>query len=68
MTAMKLKTKQAASKRFHFSGTGKVQRRHVRQAHFNSRATGNETRGKRGRLKVDSTDFGRIEELLPYNL
>lgn len=64
---MKLKTKQAARKRFHFSGSGKVQRRHVRQGHFNGRETGNDTRSKRGRLSVDATDLGRIAELLPNN-
>jgi len=65
---MKQKTKQAARKRFSFSGTGKVKRRAVKQAHFNSRATGQETRNKRGARLVHPTDTQRVAELVPYPL
>lgn len=64
---MKQKTKKAANKRFSFSSKGKAQRRHIGQAHFNSRNTGKESRQKHGALNVDATDLGRIERLLPYN-
>jgi len=63
---MKLKTKKAASKRFHASSKGKVQRLKVKQAHFNARASGNDTRAKHGRKGISSTDRGRIERLVPY--
>ncbi|MEX1997985.1 MAG: 50S ribosomal protein L35 [Candidatus Andersenbacteria bacterium] len=64
---MKQKTKKAAKKRFYFSGKGKVQHRHVGQAHFNARDTGKDTRDKHGGQSVDRTDLGRITRLLPYN-
>lgn len=64
---MKQKTKQAAAKRFEFSSTGKVKHRAIGQAHFNARATGQETRRKHHDRKVDASDLGRIETLLPYN-
>ena len=63
---MKLKTKKAASKRFHISSTGKVQRRHVRQAHFNARASGEDKRRKHGDKDVSQSDNKRIKRLLPY--
>ncbi len=62
----KQKTKKAASKRFTFSSTGKAQRRRIGQAHFNARATGNETRHKHRDQGVDSTDLHRLERLIPY--
>lgn len=64
---MKQKTKKAASKRFGFSSKGKVSRRHIGQAHFNSRSTGEDGRRKHGSQAVDATDLGRIERLLPYS-
>ncbi len=63
---MKQKTKKAAKKRFSFSSKGKVQRRHIGQAHFNSRSTGEDGRRKHGAESVDSTDLDRIVRLLPY--
>lgn len=63
---MKQKSKQAAKKRFSFSGKGKVMRRHVGQAHFNARNSGEQTRRKHGANGVDNTDLDRITRLLPY--
>lgn len=63
---MKLKTKQAARKRFQTSGSGKVRRRRVKQSHFNARATGDETRRKHKDEPVSGSDRGRIERLLPH--
>ena len=65
-TIMKQKTNKAASKRFKFSSKGKAKHRAVNQAHFNARASGNETRRKHSDSDVDSTDIGRLERLLPY--
>lgn len=62
---MKQKTKQAARKRFQFTGTGKVKRRAISQAHFNSRETGKQTRDKRHARSVHPADMPRIAELLP---
>jgi len=64
---MKQKTKQAAKKRFSFSSKGKAKHRAIGQAHFNSRAGGNETRSKHHDRQVSPADMGRIEQLLPYN-
>lgn len=64
---MKQKTNKAASKRFHFTARGKARRRHVRQAHFNARATGDENRSKHVEQPVDQSDLARLTELLPYN-
>lgn len=63
---MKLKTKKAAQKRFRISSTGKFKRRAVRQAHFNAKNTGDETRRKHHDEPVDSTDRARLTRLLPY--
>lgn len=63
---MKQKTKQAARKRFSVTGQGKLQRRAVQQAHFNSRDRGEETRSKRGYRLVHQADLARVAEVLPY--
>jgi ribosomal protein L35 len=63
---MKQKTKKAAKKRFYFSSTGKAQRRHTKQSHFNARASGNETRKKHADRLVAASDKKRIKSLLPY--
>lgn len=63
---MKQKTKKAASKRFTFSAKGKVRHRPVHQAHFNARATGEQTRRKHGHVSVAATDLHRITRLVPY--
>jgi ribosomal protein L35 len=62
----KQKTKKAASKRFHFSSTGKARHRKPGQAHFNARNTGNQTRDKHSNKAVDGTDVHRLVRLIPY--
>ena len=62
----KQKTKKAARKRFTVSATGKFKRRTARQAHFNARANGNQTRRKHADKAVDSSDERRVRDLLPY--
>ncbi|MAF80846.1 50S ribosomal protein L35 [bacterium] len=64
---MKQKTKKAAKKRFHVSPSGKVRRRRTHQAHFNARATGNETRHKHKDEQIADSDKGRVARLLPYS-
>lgn len=62
---MKQKTKKAAKKRFHISASGKVRRRRTHQAHFNARATGNETRHKHRDEEIAPSDRRRVARLLP---
>jgi ribosomal protein L35 len=64
---MKLKTRRAARKRFLFSSQGKVRRRHVNQAHFNSRESGNDKRHKRGAMPVHVTNLKQLRELMPHS-
>ena len=42
------KTKKALSKRIKITGTGKIMKRPPGQNHFNSKATGDQSRDKRG--------------------
>jgi ribosomal protein L35 len=42
------KTNKSLSKRIKISGTGKIMKRPPGQNHFNSKATGNQTRNKKG--------------------
>lgn len=63
---MKRKTKQAAAKRFKISSTGKVQHRKIGQAHFNSRNSGQETRGKHHNVGTHPANNERLLQLLPY--
>lgn len=62
----KQKTKKAAKKRFTFSSKGKVEFRTTKQAHFNAKASGNETRRKHSDQSLHPTDKGRVQDLLPY--
>lgn len=62
----KQKTKKAARKRFQVTSTGKLRRLKTRRAHFNARATGDETRGKHREQAVDASDAARVARLLPY--
>ncbi len=41
-------------------------RRKSRQGHFNARATGNQTRKKRGIVAIAKSDEKPTKELLPY--
>lgn len=62
---MKQKTKKAASKRFQISAGGKASHRMARQAHFNARANGRQTRRKHHAVAVHKADRNRLVELLP---
>ena len=61
----KQKTNRSAKKRFSVSAGGKIEHRPARQAHFNARATGNETRKKHNNKQISQSDKGRVHELLP---
>ena len=45
------KTNKSLAKRIKISGTGKIMKRPPGQNHFNSKATGNQTRNKRGNVQ-----------------
>lgn len=40
--------------------------RHVKQNHFNARASGNETRQKHGYLPISGKNYKNIKKVLPY--
>ena len=62
----KLKTNKSAVKRFKIT-KHKIQRRPVKQNHFNAKDTGKETRNKRGYRDVPLTDEKNIRKILPYS-
>lgn len=62
----KLKTKRAAAKRFRFTGTGKVARRHAFHRHG---LTDHPTKAKREQRKstlVAAADVAMVKRMLPY--
>ena len=63
---MKLKTKKALAKRLKVTPTGKVLKRREGQGHFNSRATGNQTRRKRRDLELSGAHKNALKAGLPY--
>ncbi|MDD5040380.1 MAG: 50S ribosomal protein L35 [Patescibacteria group bacterium] len=63
----KLKTHQATTKRFHFSGKGKIMRRKAGQDHFNSRESGEDTKRKRRDTQAHRTEHKAIKTVTPYH-
>jgi large subunit ribosomal protein L35 len=63
---MKQKTKKSVVKKFRVTGSGKLKRRATGQNHYNTRDTGNETRGKRRDQSVFKTDETNVKKALPY--
>ncbi|MDO8495618.1 MAG: 50S ribosomal protein L35 [bacterium] len=61
----KLKTNKSALKRFKIT-KNKIQRRPVKQNHFNAKDTGKETRGKRGYKDLPLVDEKNMKKILPY--
>lgn len=61
----KLKTNKSAKKRFKIGKTNLFRRRN-KQNHFNARATGDETREKRGYIPLAKPDLKNIKRILPY--
>lgn len=64
--AKKLKTHQAAAKRFKLTGGKKFLKRKAGQDHFNSRDRGVNTMNKRRDLSVSEADTAAIKRLLPH--
>lgn len=63
---MKLKTTKAISKRFKVTKNKKVLKRREGQGHFNSRATGSQTRRKRRDIQLSSTHNRQLRAGMPY--
>jgi len=63
----KLKTYQAAAKRFRFTKRGKIMKQRAGQDHFNAREPGKVTRAKRRLVRVAKVDIRKIRSLLPYS-
>lgn len=59
-----MKTKSGAKKRFDFTGTGKIKRKHAYKSHI---LTKKETKRKRNLTNtgmVDKTDVSRVKDML----
>lgn len=61
---MKLKTPKAIAKRFKITKRGKILIRKGGQDHFNSRESGNVTRGKRRDVSLSKAHAGNVKKLL----
>lgn len=62
----KMKTKKGAAKRFRLTATGKVKRSKAFKRHILTTKTTKRKRHLDMESLVDSTDMGRIRDMLPY--
>ena len=62
----KMKTKRAAAKRFHKTGTGKVKRHHNYKDHILTKKTPKRKRKLRKAGLIADADMGRIKRAMPY--
>ena len=60
----KVKTNSAAKKRFSFTGTGKIKRRHAFHSHILTKKTKKQKRNLRGFEIVDSSNTKQVRDLL----
>ena len=60
----KLKTNSGAKKRFSFSGTGKIKRRHAYHSHILTKKTKKQKRNLVGSTLVDRTNLKHVKDLL----
>ena len=60
----KLKTNSGAKKRFSFTGTGKIKRRHAYHSHILTKKTKNQKRNLVGSTLVDRTNLKQVKDLL----
>ena len=65
---MKFKTKKAILKRFKITSRGKIMHRPVHQGHLNAKDSGNQTRNKRGCLRLKAVDRRALKKQLPNSL
>ncbi len=62
----KLKTKKSAAKRFRYSSSGKLIRSKAGKRHFLGKKGTTQKRRLAQKDTVDSADYNRIKELIPY--
>ena len=60
----KVKTNSAAKKRFSFTGTGKIKRRHAFHSHILTKKTKKQKRNLLGSTIVDSSNKKQVRDLL----
>ena len=60
----KVKTNSSAKKRFSFTGTGKIKRRHAFHSHILTKKTKKQKRNLLGYTIVDSCDSKQVRDLL----
>jgi large subunit ribosomal protein L35 len=60
----KVKTNSGAKKRFAFTGTGKVKRRHAYHSHILTKKTKKQKRNLLGSTIVDTTNTKQVRDLL----
>ena len=62
----KLKTKRAAAKRFHATGTGKLKRFKAYKSHILTKKTTKRKRNLRKAAMMDATNEKVMKKILPY--
>lgn len=60
----KMKTKASAKKRFTFTGTGKIKRRHAYKSHILTKKSKKRKRNLGYFAIVDKTDEGNVKDML----
>ena len=60
----KVKTNSGAKKRFSFTGTGKVKRRHAYHSHILTKKTKKQKRNLTGTTIVDPSNMKQVRDLL----
>ena len=60
----KMKTNSSAKKRFAFTGTGKIKRKHAYKSHILTKMSKKRKRNLTHTGMVDKTDAGRVERML----
>jgi large subunit ribosomal protein L35 len=60
----KMKTNSSAKKRFSFTGSGKIKRKHAFKNHILTKKSTKRKRNLTGTTVVDVTDVGRIKRML----
>ena len=60
----KVKTNSGAKKRFAFTGSGKVKRRHAFHSHILTKTTKKQKRNLLGATIVDQSDMKQVRDLL----
>lgn len=60
----KMKTKSGAKKRFSYTGTGKIKRKHAYKSHILTKKSNKRKRNLGYPALVDKTDAGKVKQML----